>query len=250
MNATMTADPASMTKPCDTCDGTGYDDAWKSTCGVCWGTGVVTTDKISAADRFRGEAAGAPQAPRQHGNGTGTGHGRVKPQLPHDMLELVLWAETTQDATLLDIAKRARQYGSLTPGQARLISARRAATQPRPQARPTAPTTPAQPVPHVHEGRYALRRSDGTVGFFVVQCPTEGKWAGYTFVKRQISDNVTPVRGDAAARVLRAIAKDPQAAMLLYGQELGHCGHCGRALTNEDSRRDGIGPICARKMGW
>ena len=30
----------------------------------------------------------------------------------------------------------------------------------------------------------------------------------------------------------------------------GSCGHCGRTLTNEESRARGIGPICAGKMGW
>lgn len=35
----------------------------------------------------------------------------------------------------------------------------------------------------------------------------------------------------------------------IYGQELGHCGRCGRTLTNEASRYLGIGPECATK-GW
>lgn len=34
------------------------------------------------------------------------------------------------------------------------------------------------------------------------------------------------------------------------GRELGHCGVCGRTLTDEESRARGIGPICAENNGW
>ncbi len=34
-------------------------------------------------------------------------------------------------------------------------------------------------------------------------------------------------------------------AAQVYGQELGHCGRCGRTLTNDASRALGIGPECA-----
>jgi hypothetical protein len=104
-------------------------------------------------------------------------------------------------------------------------------------------------VADVPAGRYAVE-DNGTLKFYKVDRPADGKWAGRTFVKVQASDNEFPVRGAAAARVLRLIARDPKAAMLRYGAELGHCGHCGRTLTNEESRAAGIGPICAGKMGW
>jgi hypothetical protein len=88
------------------------------------------------------------------------------------------------------------------------------------------------------------------VKFYRVDRPTEGRWAGRTFVKVQASDDLHPVRGTAARAVLEAIAVDPKAAMLRYGLELGHCGKCGRTLTDEDSRAAGIGPVCASKLGW
>jgi hypothetical protein len=102
----------------------------------------------------------------------------------------------------------------------------------------------------VPNGRYAVEHG-GTLKFFRVNTPTEGKWAGMTFVDVQASDELHGIR-DRKYRneVLVAIARDPKAAMLRYGQELGHCGHCGRTLTNELSREIGIGPICRGKMGW
>src|SRR5882762_5721631 len=46
----------------------------------------------------------------------------------------------------------------------------------------------------VPDGRYAIDHSNGVVKFYVVNTPTEGKWAGYTFVKVQASDEEWPVR--------------------------------------------------------
>lgn len=108
-------------------------------------------------------------------------------------------------------------------------------------------------VPHaadtVPAGRYAVE-VDGKLGFFKVDQPTEGRWAGYTFVKQMASDTEYAVRGDRKDLVLSAIANAPQAASVRYGREIGACGVCGRTLTDEGSRARGIGPICADKMGW
>lgn len=49
---------------------------------------------------------------------------------------------------------------------------------------------------------------------------------------------------DIAKRIQEA---GPYEAMIRYGQEIGACGHCGRDLTNEESRAAGIGPICRNK---
>jgi hypothetical protein len=117
---------------------------------------------------------------------------------------------------------------------------------------PKATETIAAPkllAPKVPSGRYAIY-VDGVVKFFKVDCPTEGQWAGRTFVKIQASDELYPVRGETAKAVLVLIAEDPEAASKLYGRELGHCGICGRTLTDETSRANGIGPICAEKAGW
>lgn len=109
-----------------------------------------------------------------------------------------------------------------------------------------APVTPAA----VADGHYALVAADGTVKFYEVNSPTEGKWAGRTFVAVQASDDRHAVRNPAArTAILAAIAADPKAAMLRYGAELGRCGHCNRTLTSE-WRKVGIGPVCNGKMGW
>lgn len=41
---------------------------------------------------------------------------------------------------------------------------------------------------------------------------------------------------------------DVPAAVARFGRELGHCGRCGRHLTDEVSRALGLGPDCASRM--
>jgi len=105
-------------------------------------------------------------------------------------------------------------------------------------------------LPDVPEGRYAVEHK-GVLKFFKVDRPTEGRWAGRTFVKVQASDDWFSIRPTVAKNeILALIGNDVQQASLRYGRELGHCGVCGRTLTDENSRARGIGPICADKTGW
>jgi hypothetical protein len=102
----------------------------------------------------------------------------------------------------------------------------------------------------VEAGRYALVDTDGVVKFYVVDRPTDGKWAGYTFLSAQASDEKHPIRNrETKQRILAEIAADPMGALTRYGIELGRCGVCGRTLTDEMSRATGIGPDCAARLG-
>ena len=107
-------------------------------------------------------------------------------------------------------------------------------------------------VANVPEGRYAVTLEGETkLRFFKLDKPTSGKWSGYTFVKEQASDELHPVRSaERRVRIAEAIAQDPEEAMLTYGRELGKCGHCGRTLTDQESREVGIGPVCRRKLSF
>ena len=101
----------------------------------------------------------------------------------------------------------------------------------------------------VPAGRYALDNGNGSVRFYRVDRPTEGRWAGYTFVKVQASDEEFNVKNrQERESILARIAVDPAASSKLYGIELGVCGVCGRTLTNDESRAAGIGPVCAAKF--
>lgn len=107
-----------------------------------------------------------------------------------------------------------------------------------------------QDVDQIPAGRYAVVDQDGkSVKFYKVDRPTEGRWAGYTFVKVQAGDEYHRVPAQRA--ILRRIAEQgAEECMLRYGRELGHCGHCGRTLTNDESRAVGIGPVCREKVNF
>jgi len=102
----------------------------------------------------------------------------------------------------------------------------------------------------VKEGHYAIASFTGNndLDFYRVDKPTEGKWAGYTFVKRVIGGQPdVNIRKDEKVRVLEAIADDPDAGPR-YGQEIGKCYRCNRHLTDETSRSLGIGPECRKHI--
>jgi hypothetical protein len=103
----------------------------------------------------------------------------------------------------------------------------------------------------VPAGHYAVTGEDGTTDFYRVDRPTEGRWAGYIFVKLQLSDNYERVPLRNIQTILDKIEADgPESASKRYGKELGRCGVCNRTLTNNDSIERGIGPVCAAKYSW
>jgi hypothetical protein len=102
-------------------------------------------------------------------------------------------------------------------------------------------------------GGYAIYNRAGgenDISFYEVVRPTEGKWAGGTFVNRRASDEHLKLSAEEQLRVLTAIVADPMGAQLLFGQKLGICGVCSRTLTTKASRDRGIGPVCARNKGY
>lgn len=111
------------------------------------------------------------------------------------------------------------------------------------------------------EGRYALLHEFGTDSnpdsawwFFQVDKPTEGRWKGYTFIKRLIGAPGAYRKIDMDERDrnfwLAAIEANPKQAMIDYGLQSGVCGRCASPLTDPDSLARGLGPICAGKTGW
>lgn len=121
---------------------------------------------------------------------------------------------------------------------------------------PTATTEVVAPKVTVPTGRYAYTGGEGHTVFVKVDAPTEGKWAGYVFVRLLTGGGaggtlnegrVSKATGDAMVAAIAA--QGVEASGLRFGQESGVCCRCGRGLTNEASREAGIGPECATK-GW
>lgn len=105
------------------------------------------------------------------------------------------------------------------------------------------------PVPPAY---YAILRPGSNdpedIVFLKVEVPDEGRWKGYTFVKVQASDDLHNVKdkGLSESYINAIVEQGWRECLLRYGRKIGKCGHCGRTLTNEESRAYGIGPVCRR----
>jgi hypothetical protein len=109
-------------------------------------------------------------------------------------------------------------------------------------------------APDVAAGRYALTGTDGQVRFYQVDRPTEGRWAGYVFVKVLIGSlgawRKERVNRSQQPEILRLIAKDQEGAARLFGQKAKQCGHCHSPLSTPQSRAAGYGETCADNHGY
>lgn len=150
-------------------------------------------------------------------------------------------ARPKYQARLLQLAAQSEELAKLTRDQATALIDTLFAL-------PKIERKHAQEVP---EGRYAVQPAEGQLRFYKVDRPTEGRWAGYTFITRQESDEYQRVSRGEQAQALRLIVEQGiKECALRYGHELGVCGVCGRTLTNEESRAAGIGPKCRAGAGW
>jgi hypothetical protein len=99
-------------------------------------------------------------------------------------------------------------------------------------------------------GHYAatVPGSHEPLSFFRVDRPTEGKWAGATFVKHIVGGHPDyPVKGAAAQEALKAINDAGiVASAVRYAAEFRRCLHCNLQLTDPISRAIGIGPHCRK----
>jgi hypothetical protein len=99
-------------------------------------------------------------------------------------------------------------------------------------------------------------------GYTISLAPANGANAGHLYVKErgQYLGKVTPEGRLATAydanehrasieEALKRFAADPMAEAKAYGQRTGECCCCGKELTNPESIKLGIGPICAGKWG-
>jgi hypothetical protein len=133
-----------------------------------------------------------------------------------------------------------------------VASARIDALLAMPNVAAPASSAPAEAVPSVPAGRYAVLGEDGTTDFYRVD-HGKGKWAGVTFVSLLLGSpgglQESRISRAVKAAVLEKIAKEPEAACARFGHALGICGVCGAPLTNEESREIGIGPVCRARFG-
>jgi hypothetical protein len=110
-------------------------------------------------------------------------------------------------------------------------------------------------LPDVPEGHYAIpsRTGNNDYEFFRVDRPTNGDFAGRTYVKTVIGGHPEyNVRGINNTRaVLEAIVDfGVDKAGLLYGQKIKRCRYCNKRLTKYASRILSAGRYCCDIRGY
>ena len=164
-----------------------------------------------------------------------------------------------------DLYSKALQYGSLTEKQlAAVVSgyqkqlardAERAAVKTAREA--SAPVIELSRIRELFDAALesGLNKPALVIGALRLSlAPATGKNAGSIYVKDNgnYAGKITPAgkflaireaRAEIASE-LQALAADPLAALSAHGHATGNCSCCGRPLSNPESVRLGIGPIC------
>jgi hypothetical protein len=118
---------------------------------------------------------------------------------------------------------------------------------------PNKPSKPEAAIAPLPDGYYALRDVPGhknEITFYRLNtAKSTSRWAGRQFLDQIVGGNRRyPVRSFAANQTRALIHEQGiNEARALFGQELGRCGVCGLPLTDDESRRLGIGPVCRNK---
>lgn len=109
------------------------------------------------------------------------------------------------------------------------------------------------------KGRYAVQVPiDGTMTWRFYRVTESRKWTyrdgpeqgnKLRYFKRESSDNLVDVAEVEAAIAAAMINAAPGLAQEAYGKMIGHCGCCGKKLTDPESRARGIGPECLKNYG-
>lgn len=184
--------------------------------------------------------------------------------------ESFLRAYSGTNTFLNSVKDQLLRKGSISPAQraavernmtSTAVSPRELVEMSKPAAAPAPVAEPAAAPERIPTARYCVpSRNGGKLAFFNVQTVTEGKWAGWTFVKQVIGghddERVFTIRPNGTtsgqawvAPMLEDITADLDAARMRYVTELKRCWHCGRILTDveEAKRNGGLGPVCVNK---
>jgi hypothetical protein len=106
-------------------------------------------------------------------------------------------------------------------------------------------TVPAE----IPDGRYAVIL-DSKWRFYRI-ATTKDKRARY--VQKVLGSpgdfRYEPVTATEGKSAINAITTDPAKWSMAFGMQVGACGVCGSPLTDPDSIKFGMGPICRKKWG-
>ena len=255
-----------FTESCPKCGGTGAFRAWSGRsvgrCFTCQGKGKLTfktSPEKRAQARQRTQEVKAEVRDTYKAERAWLGQKLASPGLPEGYAKML---RDFQDKLEAGRELTEGQLGVIQRGMARdeeYASRRAQKAQERQAAAPVVDAS--RIVEAVQRGKksgliWVSLRFDGIViqeakkhpGVLYVKTGTRdaaylGKIQDGRFLASRIC---TP---EQQAKII-LIASDPAAAAKVYGNLTGSCCVCGRELTNKQSIEEGIGPVCADRVGF
>ena len=256
--------------PCGQCGGTGLYRGVRihqerEDCFACRGKGYFLT---SEADRRKARAQRAQRKEKKQADNAARAKAQIVAAIGdagYQWLVAATWSEFYQD-----LLGKARKYGELSEKQLACIVKGYAKQQERDAARNAARAEREANAPVIDLTRirelFDSAQSNGLKkpalvvnGLRVSLAPANGRNAGHLYVKDSgdYAGKISPegkffaIREARAeiAQELQALAADPLAALTAHGHQTGQCSCCNRLLTNAESVRLGIGPVCRARWG-
>ena len=256
--------------PCGHCGGTGLYRGVRihqerEDCFACRGKGYFLT---SEADRKKARIQRVERKAKKEANNAESAKAQIVAAIGdagYQWLVNATWSEFYQD-----LLGKARKYGELSEKQLACVVRGYAKQQERDAARNAARAEREANAPVIDLTRirelFDSAQSNGLKkpalvinGLRLSLAPANGKNAGCLYVKDSgdYAGKISPegrffaIREARAeiAQELQALAADPLAALTAHGHNTGQCSCCGRLLTNAESVRLGIGPVCRVRWG-
>lgn len=269
---TTSAGPYAKNKqyPCQHCAGTGkyqgvriHQD--REDCFACRGKGYFLT---SEADRKKARIQRVERKAKKDFQNACNGERQIKGAIGeagYEWLVAATWSDFYQD-----LLAKARKYGELSDKQLGCIVKGYTKQQERDAARNAERAKREADAPVIDLNRigelFDTAQSSGLKkpalvikGLRLSLAPKNGRNAGFLYVKDNgdYAGKISPEGKFFAIREARAeiaqelqeLASDPLAALTAHGHQTGRCSCCSRTLTNKESVRLGIGPICRDRWG-
>jgi len=240
-------------------------------CGKCAGTGMTRWGVCFRCKGKRGKAY--KTSPEQRAQARDKKHAREADKATSNLEsfktehpDVWAWMDGSTFPFAISLRDAVAKYGALSEKQ--LAAARNALTKlnaakaARAERAANAPTVEISAISEAFERATAagIKRPRLTIaGYTFSKAPATGTNAGAIYV-RAGHEYIGKVAGgrfiavfackpEQEAKVLE-IAADPKAAAIAHGRQFGVCAVCKRELSDPVSIANGIGPVCATRMGW
>lgn len=171
-----------------------------------------------------------------------TASGWITANIDNPLVFTMEMASKTIDRLKLRISEAEARNGGYGPEPVTSAAHAPTFTAPAPYVR-----TPRDPFTDVPDGYYAVMTDDDVLAFYRV---STWKKSGDRKVQVKASNELHPIKGyKATDAILAKIRRDtPTVAGRVFARELKQCYRCGRDLTDEESRGNGLGPVCINKI--